>query len=604
MSLADSAKSLWSRAPIWRGMIVGASLFTAIGLFTLLTGAGGGGNPPPQPVSTPTPVPTPQPPPSPIAGSCAPAGSQPQQATPPNVVVVGPSGPSAETIARITEFEGLAAAATAEQRQGERCALLSTALSVLESTDLATLRCDAASFATYQSAQSCQADIVASDRRLDALEAAFAAYSEDRSADQVGRLARAGEALTGFDRSRERHNAMPEAIRVATDASARIDESDARLAALEAAAQAASAAGPDHAASTAALADAAEAISAFDTSRMTAAQSGALEDGRAAAARVSASEARLAELRSALALASSGAPGTEQALIDAVAALTPFDTARATSAQAADIASARTLAVSIAQTTLVESAAGLDVATASPTTHQRLANLRSVIEANGGLSPEADATTRSAYGTAEIAAARLAESDRRIARLIETATAWERNPGTGLTSGVRTTMAAIGDYDRARFSDEASAAFETVSGAEDILQAMEQGLDPATRSVAPVYVVPLDDTAGALLAADRLRTALVQAGYRVVDRREASALTFELGFLGETRQPLTVGSTRVETSVVTLSLAAAWTYGEDPFLRETVQGEGRSFSTATVTEDAIDNGVEELIEALEAEVAR
>jgi hypothetical protein len=58
---------------------------------------------------------------------------------------------------------------------------------------------------------------------------------------------------------------------------------------------------------------------------------------------------------------------------------------------------------------------------------------------------------------------------------------------------------------------------------------------------------------------------------------------------------MTVGSSTVQTATVSLSLVGGWTYRDEPFLRSTVQGEGRSFSPTNVVEKGIDAAVAKLV---------
>ena len=289
-----------------------------------------------------------------------------------------------------------------------------------------------------------------------------------------------------------------------------------------------------------------------------------------------------------------------QPLIDAVAALTPFDLGRTDSTQRAEIEQARAAAVKFVQQTLVEAVSGLDVASAPPDKHQQLSNLRSVVEANGGLAPETAPEVADAYRIATLATASLAESDRRIGKMRTVATSWQRNPGPGLENSVFGAHDAITEYDQGRFDPEARRDFELVRNARNILEAMRTGLTSSTRDAAPIFVAPAGSEPRAALAVSKLRTALVREGYRVVDSREESALTLELSWGGEDRRNLSIGSSQVETAVVTLSLVGGWTYRDEAFLRETVQGEGRAFSAAEVTEKAIDDAVTLLVAALNA----
>ena len=520
---------------------------------------------------------------------------------PSNVVVVTQQGASPATLARITAFESQADAANAEPRQGERCVQLAAALDELEPADLATLRCEPSAMKKHSQAIQCRADVLASDRRLDSLVAAFDSYGEDRSAVVVGQLARSWEVLTPFDRSRERYNTLSAAVRAGETATTRITESDARIVALESAEKTAAAAGPEDGPAIDAFGQAANAISAFDTSRMNAAQTRSLEAGRTAAEQVAQSNSRLASIGPAMSIAEASASAEQRrGLIDAVAALTPFDLARADETQRNAIEQARVLALKLAQQDLVKTANGLDISAAPPDKHRQLSNLRSVIEAHGGLSPESAPEVTEAYRIADLATAMLAESDQRIASIRAVADSWRRNPGPKLENEVLDAHDSITDYDRARFEPEACRDFELVREARNILEAMHTGLNSSTRDSAPVFVAAAGAEPRASLAVSKLRTVLVGEGYRVVDSREESALTLELSWGGEDRRNLSIGSSQVETSVVTLSVVGGWTYRDEAFLRETVQGQGRAFSAAEVTEKAIDDAVSRLVTALNA----
>ena len=250
MPLSQAARALWSRASVWRYAVIFAVVTTVLGLLTVgPTGGGGvsttqrgGGSGTPSASRTcpagqqldPTTglcSPTAQ---SGAGSNCPPGGVAPRSA-PANVVVVAQQGASPATLARITAFESQADAANAEPRQGERCVQLAAALDELEPADLATLRCEPSAMKKHSQAIQCRADILASDRRIDSLVAAFGSYGEDRSAVVVGQLARSWEVLTPFDRSRERYNALSAAVRAGETATTRIKESDARIAALESA---------------------------------------------------------------------------------------------------------------------------------------------------------------------------------------------------------------------------------------------------------------------------------------------------------------------------------------------------------------------------------
>ncbi|MEM1385452.1 MAG: hypothetical protein AAGG06_17655 [Pseudomonadota bacterium] len=620
--VTQAARTLWSRAPVWRYGVIAAGALTVVGVASLVSnmdfsnsgnqnaqtcppgetldpttgqcfggsnqGGGGGQQPTPLPAGCPS----------------SNQQAQPQQNLPSHVVQVTPSGPSPAMMARITAFGSRIQAADAQARQGARCEQMAAALEELETADLSMLRCDPPMLKKHAQAIQCQGDIAASDLRFDRLGTEFDAYAADRSGNVVARLARATEALTAFDESRDRHGEMTDAVDAGKAAVSRIAESDKRIVALDKAASAAESAGPDAGPAIETFGQAAEAVSAFDAGRMTEAQTRRLEDGRAAAKRVAESDARLAALGPALSLAGAGTnPGQRQQLIDAVAALTDFDQSRADQAEAAEIGRARTEALELSQITLVEAVRTIDVTTAPAPELQRLANLRSVIDDNGGLAPGAEPLAAEAYRAAEFAAARLAESDLRIESMRNVSRAWERNPGTSLETSVVSAFDSITDFDRSRLSGDAKLDFERVSNAKEIVAAMRTGLTSSARDTAPVFIAPVGTAPQAKLAASQLRAALSGEGYRIVDSREASALTLEIGWEGEDRRQISIGSRRVDTTVVTLSMTGGWTYRDEPFLRTTVQGEGRAFVASQVTGKGIEAAIKSLVAEMNAELA-
>ena len=131
---------------------------------------------------------------------------------------------------------------------------------------------------------------------------------------------------------------------------------------------------------------------------------------------------------------------------------------------------------------------------------------------------------------------------------------------------------------------------------------MRSGLRPETKQVAPIFVSAANE-APRLGWQRSLRSALSRAGYRIADSREQSALALDVSWGGDQRQTLAVGSSTVQTAIVSLSLVAGWTYRDEPFLRSTVQGEGRSFSGDNVIEKGISAAVEKLVEAMNSAIS-
>ena len=151
MSVPAAARELWRRAPFWRWTLVAATAATVVAA-TSVVSLPRTGNPSPSP-SCPAGQQL-----DPATGACAApigAGQATNQALPadcpvpgggatpanvqPNVVMVTPAAPSADTMARITAFESRIDAAQSEQREGESCSQMTQALKALEPADLAVL---------------------------------------------------------------------------------------------------------------------------------------------------------------------------------------------------------------------------------------------------------------------------------------------------------------------------------------------------------------------------------------------------------------------------------------------------------------------------------
>jgi hypothetical protein len=599
MSLLGAPRALWTRAPAWRWSLIGACVLTLVAVLK-----GGPSTPPPPvpcaPGETRDPVsgscilapPSPTPPPS-SSGCPQPGGQVASQPLPPNVVQVAQAPPSPDALARVADFMSRTTAADAQARQGERCVEMAAALDRLEPTDLAILACEADGMKKHAKAVACSGELAASDQRFEQLQAAYLAYGSDRTAPVVARLARAAGLINDFDRSRNRHLEFLDAVEAGAAAKDALEASERRITALESAAGAG-----DGGPAVEALGRAASEITAFDSSRMNERQRAALEAGRTAAERVAHSDRRIADLGTAYRVAASSTdPGMRQDLIDAVAAIEDFDLSRATPDQQETIRAARDGALTFAKAALAEVSAGIDLASASVQQHETLANLKRVIDEQGGLGG-ADAALTAAYQTADRAAARLASSDARIARMREVIDSWRRDPAPALEAAVIASHGEIDSFDRARLQGASADDYAGLGDARQIIDAMHDGLNAETREVATLFVTPGDDSPETRLAADALRSALSREGYRIVDMREQSALLLELFWGGDQRQTMAVGSSTVQTATVSLSLVGGWTYRDEPFLRSTVQGEGRSFSPSNVVEKGIDDAVAKLVEVL------
>lgn len=567
MSIQKTAAALWSKAPLWRGTLIAAAVCTVLVAFSNMQGQGGG-------IVKPPPIP---PPPVPV---------------PPVPPVINP-GP--DNIGRWTRFEIEVAAAKKEPREGVRCAQMADALKILEVSDLGFYQNDPAKQDKRIEAQTCQNRVEQSDRRLKALLDAHAAAEQDDSAQTVARLAAAYVVINTFDRSRAISPTQKGALTNGEQAEAEIKLSDKRIQALQASAQVAatdpSATNMDN------LANAANAITGFDRARMSKLQLGMLERGQEAIDRVRESDARLSDLTSSLSIARSSAdPGIRQTLIDAVAALTEFDKERATPAQQAAIAEARDQAAEYALDHLVRSAETFDPASSDPEPYERLKGLKILVMQYGD-TVNASSEQKAALQQADVAIARLDESNRRLRALADAADAWERKPGPDVAPMMLAARDAITDLDRARMSPEQRGALKTVSNATSIIESSgKPGQDVLT------YVTTKQDTEYKDIMVQSFRSELGAAGYALTSAREEAALIVEIDETAVDLSSVTIGTQTVDGATAALAMRATWAYDGSTFIRTTGRGRAANRSQDVAIEKAISQAAAALFKRFDQKV--
>lgn len=568
--IGQAAVALWRSAPVWRGIVVAATVCTILAFVIPSRHA----QPPPypQPFPTPTPVPTPVPVPPPMA------------VEPP------------ETQQRWALFMSSYVAGNAATPAAQRCELLARALLKIQPSDQSWLTPDRTK--AQDDARPCVNEIEASDRRLGDLTLAAQQASHDEGVEATQRLAAAfGSLDIDFDPKRSLSQDQKDAVHAGELASKRIADSNRRIATLAQAGAGFSPASP--AATYTVLVAAAQAIAPFDRGRMDESTLALLDQAHAASDRLRESDARLQELHSALGIAKTSSESQiRERLIAAVAKITDFDTGRGDTSFAQDAGEARGLARGYALDEVVAEARDFDPDTASPEKVARLAAMRSALGAVNDVSPE----QREALKAADRSSVMLADSDRRLAALKAAADAWDKDPSPSTAPQVMDALAAATAFDRARFDQPHRQAMATLEAARQVIGLRESKgtVTLAALKELPVFVTgsPGNDAASYVrLFQDALRA----DGFRLAPSRESAALAMELdgAVLGGQR----IGEGLV-TSRVDLALNAVWVYDGRGFRQDKQSAISRGGSEQIAAErayrEAADGLYKNFIGALQA----
>lgn len=560
-----AAGRLWRRAPAWRVLVGAAALVSLaavvvrLDLSTLTRGAGGqsAAMQGAQGTTTAT-APAPA-----LPAGCQPAGGAPVQTpTPGNATVFAPAiGHSPETLGRVQDFASRIDAAAGVGQLGMRCERIAGAATALQPEDLAYIRCDTDLADKLSAARKCDGDIADSDARRARLAAALSAWRAERTAPAAAEIAAAGAALdTAFDRSRAPSGAVDQALREADDARAILAASDARLKALGAA----SVLAPDSAAppgALRALADVARTLTAFDRQRMTQDDRAAADRGAAAAAAIAEADARFADLDAALALSrTAGGDAVAQALLAAVDALTPQDMRWSAPERDAAIAQARAAAAGYALTRLEAATASYEEGSEGVEAADELRRLLAAVEANGTPAALTDAQRR-ALNVARAAAARLTQSDRRLAVARSAASRWKANPSADLGDDVKAARLSLTEFDLKRATSEDRTAVATLDQALDVLRASVAGeWRWSNRADVAVNIRPLGGEAELAAAAEALRGELDRRGFAIAAAPDGSAIDLALRWMGTEESQVSVGGTTIRSVAATVGAEAVWSF--------------------------------------------
>ncbi|MEM9287033.1 MAG: hypothetical protein AAGA36_01730 [Pseudomonadota bacterium] len=583
MSFAQTLKTLWRDAPTWRYSVIGAGGLTALALVLGLVNSGSN----PAPVANNN---TPPPVKQPIKGGPLTG----------NVVIAPQASATPEIKDRLLRFSGRVKAAEREQRAGERCSRMSKALDILEPGDLGFIEdSDKAEVKTYvASVEQCREDTQDSDERFANLAAAYGDWQPDKSAGNVERLATMYQRLKDWDESRAYYDEVIEQINAGKEAVAKVEKSKQRIAAMQnaAAAQRKS----EKQGGLIPLAKVTSKLTNFDIARLSETQARDYQFGKAAIAQIQASDARLAVLNTALINAQVNSQGVAQmALVDAVAALTPFDEIRGNPMHLEKIRAAKSIAARFALERLVSVAKTVELDTLSPETAVQLRNLNAIVSENGGINaPTPD--QKNALQTARRATAKLKESDQRIELAKTTAQGWMRSPSPSQKSAVKTAHDIVNDpFNAQRLQSTDPSIIETIKNAFLVLQAHEIGLSPDNIGSVPMYITDKSKAADGTGYLDLVASEMEAQGYRLVKVREQSAVEVQLLDLDIDMSNLRIGNSRTEGARAQARFELKWTFEDRTFLK--LRGSGRSAGSGA-RETALANSVADVLNKLSEEV--
>lgn len=524
--------------------MLAAVLFTVLSVLHVLSGG-------PEPPST--------------VSSSAP-GTSP--ATPPL-----PSDPASD--APLAAYEAARDTAAKVAEAGQRCEQVMEAYATLTPEDRARGRDVRAStksrLAALGEGERCRVSLAKSDAHFDGFERAVAAAETSHAPDAMKAAATAGAVLDDFDRSRSRYAGEAALLVKAKDFEDAIKASDARIAALMQATV--MFAGDRSAAAYLRVADAVKQLTDFDRGRLTPAQHASFDTANQAAATLSESRGRLARLFPLVTAIEKGQTAEiARPLVDATAAITPFDEAAATPEQKAALEKARAAAKPLVWSMMDDRLNAL-ARGETPQTDQAVADIYRM--AKDTPDAELNDQRRAALAKGRAASDALGASDDRLVALLAAADQWRRRNGTD-GKAILAAMDAVTPFDRARFQDPHKAAWETVSGASAVILGPQRGLTAATKADVPVFVFTSGQGRLDHDVADALRGSLRRAGFQIANSRNDAALLVDVSILAIDEPAMDTSGQFVAWSVTAhLSLNAVWSIDDSAVLTGPVQDIGR-----------------------------
>ena len=538
ISLEDSARHLWRHAPFWGVSVVAASVFTVawfahLGYLAL-------GNP--------------------------------------------------ESDARLAAYVSADERAQRLGAPGEACEQIALAMAKLAPTDSWRSGARQRWAAAVADGKTCSDKLAGSDSHFAALAQAVSAAGNNPASVQTATDAFAS--LDAFDRSRKRFRDEAPVVAKAEVYVAAVAASDQRLASL--ARQTATFERSSSPADALGVVDALNEITDLDRARSSGSRQQTLAAAEAANQSVTNSRAKLSRLSQAVGVAENAPmPDSERDLVGAVAAVTPFDEGVATAEQRQELVRARTAAVSVAWTMLREDVAALGPKSA-PSDYEAVVVPYGFLKDTpaGSLSGE----HRDLLSKARAAADAVAASNARLAGLLKADTVWRQRgiPGGGVVLGA---LASITPFDRSRFDDPHTQAWEALSRAGVILNGPKLGFTASTKDRLLIFVSRSDESAHTGDVAGALSDALKGAGFQVAsDQRDAAliaAVTVES--VGDPTTDLSGGFIEW-VSTAHIGVRAFWAADEKVLFSDEVVKTARTRDKGTVQAQALLAGVDAILD--------
>jgi hypothetical protein len=481
---------------------------------------------------------------------------------------------------------------------GETCEHIALALANLTQADMWRSGARQSWSAAVSDGEHCRDELASSDTRFAALVQAVSAAETNPSSVQAA--AETFESLDAFDRSRKRYQDETPVVEKAEGYVTAVAASDQRLAVLgqQTAAFDRSQAPADALGVVHALND----ITDLDRARSSGSQQQTLTAAEAAAQAVRASRAKLSRLSEAVTTAENAPmPDSERDLVAAVAAVTPFDEGVATAEQRQALVRGRAAAVNVAWTMLRQDVAALGQ-NAAPSDYEAVIVPYEFLRDTppGSLSED----QRIVLSKARAADDAVASSNARLASLLKADSVWRQQ---GISGGgvVLNALASITPFDRSRFNDPDTQAWEVLSRAEVILNGPKIGFTASNKDRLLIFIAASDGSANTGQVVDALSGALRGAGFQVAsDQKDAAliaAVTVES--VGDPTTDLSGGFMEwVSTSRI--GVRAFWAADEKVLFSDEVVETARTREKGTAQARALLAGVDAILDRFTKAAAR
>jgi hypothetical protein len=472
---------------------------------------------------------------------------------------------------RLADYEAAYSEAMKTASLGERCEKMAVALGRLTDEDRARGRNVRAStkarIAALSAGDRCRSDLAVSDKHFASFETAIAAAETSPSPATIKAAADATALLDGFDRSRSRYAGEAGLLVKGKEFAGMVASSDAHIAALVAVTEAI--AGDQSGAAYLQLADAMRQLTDFDRGRLSAGQRASLDAANQALATLNESRTRLARLAPLLAATQPGqTPEMAQRLVAATATITPFDETVATTEQKETLAKARTAVKTLAWT-LMQDRVNVLAQGETPEAAEAVGAVYQLVKDTPV--SELSGSQRALLAKGAAAAAMVTASNDRLQDLTAAADKWRRRNGPADRQALAARQ-AITPFDRRRFQDRHSAAWEMLARAEAIIRGPELGLTAQTKGQVAIFVFSSRPGELDRAVADALRASLRSAGFQIVTGRNDAALLTDV-YIERVDDPVmdTSGVSLAWKVTAQVTINAVWSADDSSLLAEAVQ---------------------------------